>query len=129
MNTVIRSAAACILAGAAFASHAAALPEAKPEDVGLSSQRLTRLDATMQRAVDSGELPGVVILIARDGRLAYAKSFGWQDREKKIPMRNDSIFRIYSMTKPIVSVAAMMLVEEGRLGVHEPVSKFIPEFK
>jgi CubicO group peptidase (beta-lactamase class C family) len=129
MNRIIRSAAACILAGAAFVSQAAVLPEAKPEDVGLSSQRLARLDATMQKGVDSGELPGVVILIARDGRLAYAKSFGWQDREKKIPMRNDSIFRIYSMTKPIVSVAAMMLVEEGRLGLHEPVSKFIPEFK
>ncbi|HEV8262998.1 MAG TPA: serine hydrolase domain-containing protein, partial [Burkholderiales bacterium] len=113
MNRLIRSAAACILAGAAFASHAAVLPEAKPEDVGLSSQRLARLDAAMQRAVDSGELPGVVILIARDGRLAYARSFGWQDRERKIPMRSDSIFRIYSMTKPIVSVAAMMLVEEG----------------
>ncbi|MGQ0578359.1 MAG: serine hydrolase domain-containing protein [Betaproteobacteria bacterium] len=129
MNSLIRSAAACILAGAAITSHAAALPEANPEDVGLSSQRLARLDATMRKAVDSGELPGVVILIARDGRLAYARSFGWQDREKKIPMRSDSIFRIYSMTKPIVSVAAMMLVEEGRLGLHEPVSKFIPEFK
>jgi len=107
MNRLIRSIAGCILAGAALVSHAAVLPEAKPEDVGLSSQRLARLDATMQKAVDSGELPGVVILIAREGRLAYAKSFGWQDREKKIPMRNDSIFRIYSMTKPIVSVAAM----------------------
>jgi CubicO group peptidase (beta-lactamase class C family) len=120
MNRLIRSAVACILAGAAFTSYAAALPEAQPEDVGLSSQRLARLDTAMQKAVDSGELPGVVILIARDGRLAYAKSFGWQDREKKIPMRNDSIF---------VSVAAMMLVEEGRLGLHEPVFKFIPEFK
>ena len=129
MNRLIRYAAASILAGAAFTSQAAVLPEAKPEDVGMSSQRLARLDATMQRAVDSGELPGVVILIARDGRLAYAKSFGWQDREKKIAMRNDSIFRIYSMTKPVVSVAAMILVEEGRLGLHEPVSKFIPEFK
>ncbi len=129
MNKLIRSAAVCILTGAAFTSHAAVLPEANPEDVGMSSQRLARIDATMRKAVDSGELPGVVILIARDGRLAYARSFGWQDREKKIPMRNDSIFRIYSMTKPIVSVAAMMLVEEGRLGLHEPVSKFIPEFK
>jgi CubicO group peptidase (beta-lactamase class C family) len=117
-----------ILVQAALAL-AGPLPQASPEEVGLSSERLLRLDAAMQKAVDSGELPGVVVLIARDGQLAYAKSFGWQDREKKIPMRNDSIFRLYSMTKPIVSVAAMILVEEGRLGLQEPVSKYIAEFK
>ena len=108
---------------------AAPLPEASPEEVGMSSERLGRLDAAMQKAVDSGELPGAVVLIARDGQLVYAKSFGWQDRAKQIPMRNDSIFRLYSMTKPVVSVATMMLVEEGRLGLQEPVSKYIPEFK
>ena len=108
---------------------AAPLPEASPEEVGMSSERLGRLDAAMQKAVDSGELPGAVVLIARDGQLVYAKSFGWQDRAKQIPMRNDSIFRLYSMTKPVVSVATMMLVEEGKLGLQEPVSKYIPEFK
>jgi len=117
-----------LVAGSALAQ-AAPLPEASPEDVGLSSERLGRLDAAMQKAVETGELPGAVVLIARDGQLVYAKSFGWQDRDKKIPMRNDSIFRLYSMTKPVVSVAAMMLVEEGRLGLQEPVSKYIPEFK
>lgn len=116
-------------AQAALAQAAAPLPEATPEEVGLSSARLGRLDAAMQRAIDSGELPGAVVLIARDGQLVHAKTYGWQDREKNIPMSADSIFRLYSMTKPVVSVAAMMLVEEGRLGLQEPVSKYIPEFK
>ncbi len=129
MQSLIRRISFLMLAGAAVLVQAAPLPEASPEEVGMSSERLGRLDAAMQKAVDSGELPGAVVLIARDGQLAYAKSFGWQDRGKKIPMRNDSIFRLYSMTKPVVSVAAMMLVEEGKLGLQEPVSKYIPEFK
>lgn len=128
-SVAARSAVALALAGAAFLLHAAPLPEAAPEEVGMSSQRLARLDAAMQKAVDSGELPGVVVMIARGGKLAYAKSFGWQDRDKRIPMREDSIFRLYSMTKPVVSVAAMMLVEEGKIGLQEPVSKYIPEFR
>jgi CubicO group peptidase (beta-lactamase class C family) len=118
-----------MLLGAAVLARAAPLPEAAPEEVGLSTARLARLDAAMQKAVDSGELPGAVVFIARDGQLVYAKSFGWQDRGRKIPMSNDSIFRLYSMTKPIVSVAAMTLVEEGKLGLQEPVSKYIPEFR
>ncbi|HKB82571.1 MAG TPA: serine hydrolase domain-containing protein [Burkholderiales bacterium] len=134
MQSLIRRIPFLVLAGAivfiqAVLLQAASLPQASPEEVGMSSERLGRLDAAMQKAVDSGELPGAVVLIARDGQLVYAKSFGWQDRDKKIPMRNDSIFRLYSMTKPVVSVAAMMLVEEGKLGLQEPVSKYIPEFK
>ena len=134
MQSLIRRTCFLMLAGAAVLIQAvlaqgAPLPAASPEEVGMSTARLGRLDAAMQKAVDSGELPGAVVLIARDGQLVYAKSFGWQDREKKIPMRNDSIFRLYSMTKPVVSVAAMMLVEEGRLGLQEPISKYIPEFK
>ncbi len=118
-----------LLAATTLAVNAAALPEAAPEAVGMSSARLARLDAALQHAVDIGELPGAVVMIARDGKLVHARNFGWQDRERKIAMNDDAIFRIYSMTKPIVSVAAMMLVEEGRLGLHEPISKFIPEFK
>jgi CubicO group peptidase (beta-lactamase class C family) len=129
MQSLIRRISFLVLTGAAMLVQAAPLPEASPEEVGMSPERLGRLDAAMQKAVDSGELPGAVVLIARDGQLVYAKSFGWQDREKKIPMRNDSIFRLYSMTKPVVSVAAMILVEEGKLGLQEPVSKYIPEFK
>ena len=129
MQSLIRRFCFLMLAGATVLAQAAPLPQASPEQVGLSTQRLGRLDAAMQKAVESGELPGAVVMIAREGQLVYAKSFGWQDREKKIPMRNDSIFRLYSMTKPVVSVAAMMLVEEGKLGLQEPVSKYIPEFK
>ena len=129
MQSLIRRICLLALAGAAVLAQAAPLPQSSPEEVGMSSERLGRLDAAMQKAVESGELPGAVVLIARDGQLVYAKSFGWQDRDRKIPMRTDSIFRLYSMTKPVVSVAAMMLVEEGRLGLQEPVSKYIPEFK
>ena len=129
MQSLIRRISFLLLAGTALLAQAAPLPESSPEEVGLSSARLGRLDVAMQKAVDSGELPGAVVFIARDGQLVYAKSFGWQDRQKKIPLSNESIFRLYSMTKPVVSVAAMMLVEEGKLGLQEPVSKYIPEFK
>ncbi len=95
----------------------------------MSSERLKRLDATLQKIIDDKEFPGVTVMIARKGKLVYQKSFGFQDREKATPMANDSIFRIYSMTKPIVSVAAMILVEEGKLHLAEPISKYIPEFK
>ena len=105
------------------------MPEAAPDSVGMSSERLKRLDTAFQKIIDDKELPGVTVTIARKGKLVYQKSFGFQDREKATPMSNDSIFRIYSMTKPIVSVAAMMLVEEGKLNLAEPISKYIPEFK
>lgn len=115
-----------VLAGFVWA---APLPEASPDSVGVSSERLRRLDATFQKIIDDKDLPGVTVLIARKGKLVYQKSFGFQDREKATPMNNDSIFRIYSMTKPLVSVAAMILVEEGKLHLAEPISKYIPEFK
>ncbi|MEO5862204.1 MAG: serine hydrolase domain-containing protein [Burkholderiales bacterium] len=115
-----------ILAGLAAA---APLPEASPDSVGISSERLKRLDATLQKIIDDKELPGMTVMIARKGNVVYQKSFGFQDREQAVPMTNESIFRIYSMTKPIVSVAAMMLVEEGKLNLAEPISKYIPEFK
>src|SRR3954471_24756932 len=83
---------------------AAPLTQSSPEEVGLSSARLGRLDLALQKSVDSGELPGAVVFIARDGQLVYAKSFGWLDRQKNIPMNQDAIFRLYSMTKPVVSV-------------------------
>ena len=115
-----------VLAGFVWA---APLPEASPDSVGISGERLQRLDATFQKIIDDKELPGVTMMIARKGKLVYQKSFGFQDRDQAAPMTNDSIFRIYSMTKPIVSVAAMMLVEEGKLNLAEAISKYIPEFK
>ncbi len=107
---------------------AAPLTRATPEEVGMSSARLERLTAVLKSAIDSGELPGAVMMIARDGKLIYSQSLGWQDKNTGLPMREDSIFRIYSMTKPLVSVAAMTLVEQGKLSLDEPVSKYIPAF-
>ena len=97
---------------------------AAPEDVGLSSSQLARIEAVTQKYVDSGLVPGAVMLVARRGKIAWTRTMGFRDRAAKDPMRPDSIFRIYSMTKPIVSVAAMMLVEEGRMQVSDPVSKY-----
>jgi CubicO group peptidase (beta-lactamase class C family) len=101
----------------------------RPEAVGLSSARLERLTAMLEGAVAAGELPGAVAVVARKGSVAYQRSFGRQDTARGVPMAEDSIFRIYSMTKPIVSVGAMILVEEGRLALNEPVARYIPEFK
>jgi CubicO group peptidase (beta-lactamase class C family) len=103
------------------------LPHAAPEDVGLSTSRLARLGLVMRGEIERGRVPGAVALIARRGRLAYFESYGRLDPAHDSPMAKDSIFRIYSMTKPIVSVAAMMLWEEGRFLLSDPIGKFLPE--
>jgi CubicO group peptidase (beta-lactamase class C family) len=114
----------------AFSSFAQGLPKAnKPEDVGFSSERLRRVTDTFQSEVDKGAIPGAVVLIARNGKLAYFEAFGFQNRENKEPMKTDAIFRIASMSKPITSVAVMMLVEEGKIQLLDPVSHYLPEFK
>jgi CubicO group peptidase (beta-lactamase class C family) len=114
----------------AFSALAQSLPRAsRPEAVGFSSERLQRLTQTFQADVDKGEIPGAVVLIARNGKVAYLRAFGFQDREKQVPMKSDAIFRIASMTKPFTSVAAMKLVEEGKLQLLDPVSVYLPEFK
>jgi CubicO group peptidase (beta-lactamase class C family) len=99
-----------------------------PEEVGFSSTRLKRLSDRLEEGVKAGELPGAVVLIARNGKIVMFEAHGFRDREAKTPMKTDSIFRIASMTKPITSVAAMMLVEQGRLSLVDPVSKYIPSF-
>lgn len=104
------------------------LPRAKPEEVGLSSQRLERITTHFQRYVDEGKLAGVTFAIARRGKLAYLKTMGWADIEAKRLVTPDTIFQIQSMTKPITAVAAMTLVEEGRLRLSDPVSNYLPEF-
>jgi CubicO group peptidase (beta-lactamase class C family) len=104
------------------------LPRApRPEDVGLSTERLARLTKITQEHVEAGRLPGAVILIARQGKIAYFESFGHRDRDRGLAMTPDALFRIYSMTKPITSVAAMMLQEEGRFQIYDPVSRYLPE--
>jgi len=114
---------------AASIACAQSLAPAKPEDVGLSTPRLERIGQTFKQDVGNGRIPGVVIMIARHGRLAYAESFGFQDKDKGTPMAPDAIFRAYSMTKPLVAVAAMTLVEDGRIQLTDPVSKYLPEFQ
>lgn len=100
----------------------------KPEGVGISSQRLKRVRDTLQADIDKGVVPGAVMLVARRGQIASVEALGYRDREAGALMAPDTIFRIASMTKPFASVAAMMLAEEGRLLIADPVSRFIPEF-
>ncbi len=100
----------------------------EPESAGFSAERLARIDKALQAYVDRKEIPGVVGLIARRGKVVYHRSFGYRDAGAKAPMSNDVIFRIASMTKPIASTAAMMLWEEGRFQLRDPISKFLPEF-
>jgi CubicO group peptidase (beta-lactamase class C family) len=108
---------------------AGSLPTSKPEDVGLSSERLQRIGQLVQRYIDDGQITGAVTMVARQGRVAHFEAQGLMDLETKAPMRKDAIFRIASMSKPITGVAILMLMEEGRVRLSDPVSRFIPEFK
>jgi len=94
--------------------------------IGFSAERLTQIGVWYQKRIDAGALPGAVVAIARDGKLAYMNAVGYQDRARTVPMRPDSIFWIASMTKPVASVAAMMLVEEGKLDLDAPVARYLP---
>jgi CubicO group peptidase (beta-lactamase class C family) len=121
---------ACLLMVASVAAAAAQdLPAAKPESVGLSSERLERITAKVQQTIDDKRIAGAVTLVARHGKVAYFKSQGSLDREANKAMRNDAIFRICSMSKPITSAAVMMLYEEGKFVLEDPISKYLPEFK
>ena len=99
----------------------------RPEDVGLSSNQLARVEAVTRQHIEAGLVPGAVMLVARQGKVAWSQTMGYRDRGAGDAMRPDAIFRIYSMTKPIVSVAAMKLVEEGRMQISDPVAQFLPE--
>ena len=103
------------------------LPQAKPEQVGLSSERLQRITDTLKADVDKKIIPGAVVLIVRHGKVAFYETVGVRDPATNAPMTKDAIFRIYSMSKPITSVAAMTLFEEGKFNLSEPVSKYIPQ--
>ena len=111
----------------AAVSRAADLPSAPPEDVGFSSDRLARIGPVIKGEIEKGQYPGAVMLVVRKGKVAYFESIGQLDPASGKPMTKDAIFRLYSMTKPYVSVAAMMLVEEGRLRLTDTVSKYLPE--
>ncbi|HKH70807.1 MAG TPA: serine hydrolase domain-containing protein [Vicinamibacterales bacterium] len=101
----------------------------KPEEVGLSSERLQRLAQMIQRRIAAGDLAGAVVAVARKGRVAYVNAQGVMDLDTKQPMSSSSMFRIASMTKPVVGVSVMMMVEEGKLRLNDPVSRYIPEFR
>ena len=113
---------------AAGVSWAADLPSASPESLGFSPERLARIGPAMKAEIERGQYPGAVILLARKGHIVYFESVGQLDPATGKGMPKDAIFRLYSMTKPYTSVAAMMLVEEGRLRLTDPVSKYIPSF-
>jgi CubicO group peptidase (beta-lactamase class C family) len=104
------------------------LPHAKPETLGLSPARLQRMSDTFKREIDKGTLPGATVMVARRGQIGWFDALGKQSPAGSAPMAHNTIFRIFSMTKPIVSVGIMMLAEEGHFTLNEPVAKFIPEF-
>jgi CubicO group peptidase (beta-lactamase class C family) len=105
------------------------LPTVAPEDVGISSPRLARIDEFVERHLEAGHFAGAVTVVARRGKVVQFKAYGMQNIESDVPMSKDSIFRIYSMSKPITSVAVMMLFEEGHFLLNDPVSRYLPEFK
>ena len=108
---------------------AQALPTAKPESVGMSSERLAKIGAVLQQEVNDKKLPGAVVMVARKGKLVYSTAMGSLNNSTGNAMSTDAVFRIYSMTKPLVSTALMMLVEDGKVQLTDPVSKFLPSFK
>ncbi len=109
--------------------HAQGLSTASPESVGMSAQKLVHIKEAFAQETDKGNLPGVVVMVARKGKLVYSETVGFQNKEAGKPLSKDAIFRIYSMTKPLVSVAAMMLIEDGKMQLNDAVSKFIPTVK
>lgn len=113
--------------GARFAV-AGDLPLTSPESVGLSSERLAQVGDAIEGEIAAGLISGGVLLIARHGKVAFLDSYGMQDKGAGVAMSNDSLFRLFSMTKPIVSVAALMLNEQGKLLLNDPISKYLPEF-
>jgi len=122
--------ATCLFVCWASCVRSQGLPTAtRPEDVGFSSERLDRITKVFQADIDKGAIPGAVMLVARNGKVVYLQALGYQDREQHVPMKPDAIFRIASMSKPITSVAVMILVEEGKIDLLAPVSQYLPEFK
>ena len=104
------------------------LPMAKPETVGVSSKRLERVKAYIQEYIDTNQIAGAVTLIARKGKVVHLEAQGWRYKEENQPMQKDSIFTLMSMTKPIVSSALMMLWEDGKFMLDDPISKWLPSY-
>ena len=105
------------------------LPKVKPEEVGMSSERLQRIDQMLERRIAKGEMAGAVAIVARKGKVVYLTARGVMDLETKQPVTPATMFRVASMTKPVTSVAIMMMIEEGKIRLNDPVSRYIPEFQ
>ena len=116
-----------VLAVLSWSTVAKELPSIKPERVGVSSERLAKLTSLMQARVDDGTMVGGLGMIARNGKIVYRETYGQADREAGRAMEEDAIFRIYSMSKPITAVALMMLYEEGKFFLNDPIARYIPE--
>jgi CubicO group peptidase (beta-lactamase class C family) len=110
-------------------AHGGELPRAEPESVGLSAEKAAGLKPSLQRLVDEGKIPGGVALVVRHGKVAAVATFGYRDLASKVPMTEDTIFAVASMTKPVTCVAVMTLVERGRIGLDDPVAKYLPELE
>ena len=119
-------AVACMLA---LPGWAAEIPRAKPEEVGMSSERLAKVKSTVQKMVDDRKIAGAITMVARRGKIVHCETYGLQDTDENKPVAHDTIMRFYSMSKPITTVAAMVLYDEGRLALDDPVEKHIPELK
>ena len=123
----ILATALCLSASGAVAAEVP-LPRAKPEEVGLSSDRLARIGETLKADIEAGRIPGAVIAIARHGKLVALDAYGWRDKAAGVAMTTDTIFNIASMTKPMTTVGALMLYERGKLLIDDPLAKYFPKF-
>jgi len=128
LKRTLRTAALGLALAMPLLAAAQSLPTASPERVGLSTERLQMLTDVLKADVAAGKIPGAVLLVARQGKVAWFEPVGKLDATAGTPMQRDGIFRIYSMSKPITSVAAMMLVEDGRLKLDDPISMYLPEY-
>ena len=125
----MRTRFAIVLLAVLTLTAASAVPSGKPEDVGMSSERLLRVNEVIKTYIDAGTITGGVTMVSRKGKIAHFEAQGLMDVEAKTAMRKDAIFRMASMSKPVTGVAILMLMEEGKLRLTDPVSRFIPEFK
>ncbi len=127
MKTGLALIAAALAAVSTRPLYAQQIPAAKPEAVGMSSQRLQRIAPILRADIENGRMPGAVVAIARKGKLVYYEAFGFLNKTAGTPMPKDAIFPIASMTKPLTAVGALMLVEEGRLLLNDPVGEYLPQ--
>src|SRR5687768_662178 len=107
---------------------AGSVPSGKAEEGGMSAERLARIKEAVQRHIDNGSVPGAVTAVARNGKLVHLEAHGVIDVETRKPMPKDAIFRLASMSKPVVAVTVMMMIEEGKVRLNDPISRFMPEF-